>query len=277
MSQIFDFGRIGSRADPDDAPPSLAMRLLASRSGLLVARIGVILLIFVLWQLMSDTLIPAFWISKPSEIFALLGQWLLDGTIWHHAKATLLAMAIGYAMGCAGGVGAGFLLGWFPRVDAVVQPFIVALYSLPKIALAPLLIIVFGIGISSKIALVCVTVGFLVLFNTLSGLRSVDHDVVDALQIMGVDRREIALKVLVPTALPWIFTGMRIAVRYALTATVLGELIAANEGLGYLIDAKAGEFDATGVFAAIILLVVCSVTVTEILTWLESSTSGPQH
>jgi NitT/TauT family transport system permease protein len=162
-------------------------------------------------------------------------------------------------------------------VDAVVQPFIVALYSLPKIALAPLLIIVFGIGISSKIALVCVTVGFLVLFNTLSGLRSVDHDVVDALQIMGADRREIALKVLVPTALPWIFTGMRIAVRYALTATVLGELIAANEGLGYLIDAKAGEFDATGVFAAIILLVVCSVTVTEILTWLESSTSGPQH
>lgn len=263
-----------SRADPDAAPSSPLARLVLSRSGLLAARLLVIALIFVAWELASDSIIPSFWIGRPSEIFQTLGQWLVDGTLWHHAQATLTAMALGYLLGCIGGVGAAFALGFFPSVQAVVMPYVAAVYSIPKIALAPLLIIAFGIGIESKIALAAITVAFLLLYSTLGGLRAVDRDMTEALQLMGASEREIALKVLVPTAIPWIFTGMRIAVRYALTAVVLGELIAANQGLGYLIEANAGEFNATGVFAGILILVVFSVGITEVLTWIEASSSS---
>jgi NitT/TauT family transport system permease protein len=159
-----------------------------------------------------------------------------------------------------------------PFVQRVLTPYLSGLYALPKIALAPLFIILLGIDIESKIALVAITVFFLLLYSTLDGVRDVDRDLVQALTLMGANRREIARKVLAPATLPWVFTGMRIAVRYALTAAILGEVIGANRGIGYLIEASAGQYNATGVFAAVLVLVVCCVGLTELLTRAERST-----
>jgi NitT/TauT family transport system permease protein len=144
------------------------------------------------------------------------------------------------------------------------------LYALPKIALAPLFVIVLGIGIASKVALVAITVFFLVLTSTLDGVRNVDRDLVQALSLMGATRTEVIRKALVPAALPWIFTGMRIAVRYAFSNTLLAELIASNRGIGYLIEYYSGTFDAAGAYAAILVLVMCSVGLTEVLSRIET-------
>src|SRR5262249_7679065 len=125
--------------------------------------------------------------------------------------------------------------------------------------------------------LVAITVFFMLLYSTLDGVRDIDADLVQALELMGAKRREIGRKLLIPGTLPWIFTGMRISVRYALTATILGEVIGANRGIGYLIEASAGQYRSTDVFAAVFVLVVCCVGLTELLTRAETSTrrGGP--
>ena len=157
-------------------------------------------------------------------------------------------------------------------VERVTAPFVSALYALPKIALAPLFVILFGIELESKIVLVVSTVFFLLLYNTLDGVRDIDRDLVEALEVMGATRGEIVRKALIPATLPWIFTGLRIAVRYAFTAAILGELMASNEGIGYLIEAAAGDYNTAGVYAAVIVLVAFSVLFTELLTRTEAST-----
>ena len=260
--------------DRDAAPRPALVRLVLTTPGLVLARLAIVGVVLVAWELASGPLLPKFWLSSPSAIAALLGQWIADGSLWRHLGGTLLAMLIGYAIGCATGVAGGLLLGFMPFVQRVLTPYLAGLYALPKIALAPLFIILFGIDIESKVALVAITVFFMLLYSTLDGVRDVDPDLARTLELMGAKRREIGLKLLIPATLPWIFTGMRISVRYALTATILGEVIGANRGVGFLIEANAGQYNSTGVFAAVFVLVVCCVTLTELLTRAETSSRG---
>jgi len=178
-------------------------------------------------------------------------------------------MSLGYVIGCIAGVTLGLALGCLPTLSRVLSPYIAAFYALPKIALAPLLIILLGIGISSKIFLVAITVFFLVFNNTLEGVRDVDRDLIRSISLMGATRLEIIRKVMIPSALPWIFTAMRISVRYAFTNTLLAELIAANTGLGFLIEFYSGNFNATGAYAAIMAIVCMSVALTGLLMRVE--------
>jgi NitT/TauT family transport system permease protein len=258
----------------DQAPRGRFELWLTSLSGLIVARLLLVGAFLGAWELASGTLISKFWVSNPSSVAKLLWQWIADGSLWPHLEATLLAMGLGYVIGAVLGIGFGLLLGFSPRVQEVVMPYVAGLYALPKIALAPLLVILLGIDIPSKVALVAITTLFLVLYSTRDGLRDVDRDLVGTLQLMGADRGEIVRKVLIPATLPWIFTGLRVAVRYSFTAAVLGELIAANQGVGYLIEANAGLYNATGVFAGVFVIVALSVGITELLTRAEGA-KGP--
>jgi len=245
---------------------------LSTRAGVAVGRAAILIALLGIWELASGTLTSKFWVSSPSAISGMLLKWTNDGSLWVHLRATLSAMMAGYVIGAAGGIVMGLVLGFLPQLQRVLAPYISALYALPKIALAPLFVIVLGIGIESKIALVAITVFFLALYNTLDGVRDVDRDLMRALGLMGATRTEIVRKALIPGTLPWIFTGLRIAVRYALTAAILGELIASNQGIGYLIEFSAGQYNSTGVFAAVSVLVVCSVILTEILRRTEAFT-----
>jgi NitT/TauT family transport system permease protein len=259
-------------ADPDVDPRPPVVRLVLTTPGLIIARLAIIGSLLAAWELASGPLLPKFWFSSPSAVVAMLSKWIADGSLWRHLEATLLAMGVGYAIGCAAGVAAGLALGFMPFVRRVLMPYLAGLYALPKIALAPLFIILFGIDIESKVALVAITVFFMLLYNTLDGVNDVDPDLARGLELMGATTREIAVKLLIPATLPWIFTGMRISVRYALTATILGEVIGANRGVGYLIESNAGVYNAAGVFAAVLVLVVCCVALTELLTRAETST-----
>ena len=244
-------------------------RFVATSSGEAVARVVVLAALLAVWQFAPSPVLR-FWVSGPVDIVVRLWSWVLDGSLWENLEATLAAMALGYAIGTATGVGLGLVFGFLPRLHRVLSPYISALYALPKIALAPLFVILFGIGIESKVALVAITVFFLVLTATLDGVRNVDRDLVRALSLMGATRGEVIGKALVPAALPWIFTGMRIAVRYAFSNTLLAELIASNRGIGFLIEYYSGTFDAAGAYAAILVLVACSVGLTEVLSRVET-------
>ncbi len=241
-----------------------------SNSARVLWRSGLILVLLGYWEYVPISRATKFWLSRPSEIVATAWGWVAEGSLWGHLGATLIVMVAGYVIGCASGIGLGFLLGLLPRLHRVVSPYLAAFYALPKIALAPLFIMLLGIGFTPKITLVAITVFFLVLNSTVDGVRDVDRDQVQALTLMGATRGEVIRKLLLWSALPWIFTSMRIAVRYAFTNTLLAELFAANRGLGYLIQSTSGNFDATGTYAAILVLMIFSVLLTEVLSRLEN-------
>ena len=247
-------------------------RFLSTIAGRTLARMVLAVSLLALWEYQPNPDLR-FWMSGPVEIVGRLWSWMLDGSLWDNVGATLLAMILGYVLGTAGGITLGLLFGLMPRLSRVMAPYITALYAMPKIALAPLFVIVLGIGLESKVALVSITVLFLVLNSTLDGVRNVDRDLIRALSLMGARQSEVIRKVLVPATLPWIFTGMRIAIRYAFTNTLLAELIASNRGIGFMIEYYSGVFDATGTYAAILVLVIMSVGLTELLTEIETSLS----
>jgi NitT/TauT family transport system permease protein len=238
-------------------------------AGLLTARILIFVALLAAWQFASGPLIPKFWISDPVAIGAALWAWTADGSIWQHVGATLLTMALGYGLGGLLGVALGFLLGTFPRALDVVSPVLTGLFCLPKVALLPLFVIFLGLGIASKVVLVMSVVVFLTLYSTIDGVRDVDRDLTDGLRLMGATRFEILTKVVIPSALPWVYTGLRVSVSYALTTTVVGELLSSNKGIGFLIESSANRFNSAAVFAAVVVLVAVSVTITELLIALE--------
>lgn len=252
------------------APP-LTLRFIGSPLGMFAVRLAIAAVFLLAWEFAPVGKSTRFWLSSPSAILAALWGWIVDDSLWWHVGATLHAMTLGYLLGCAIGVAAGFLFGFLPRVHLVLSPYIAALYALPKVALAPLFIVLLGIDIASKVALVAVTVFFIVLSSTLDGVRNVDRDLIRSLALMGATRGETIVKVFVPATLTWIFTGMRISVRYAFTGTLLAELIGANRGLGYLIEFNSGIFNTTGAYAAVVVIVILSVALTETLTTIERS------
>lgn len=261
-------------------PPSVAFdelgpagRIALTPWGLVVIRLLLVVFVLGLWEFGSGRWLNKYWFSSPSAIATTLSRWAADGSLWRHLSTTLTEMGLGYVIGCVAGIVLGLVLGFLPRVHRVVIPYLGGLYCLPKIALAPLFVIVLGIDLGSKVALVGITVFFLVLYATLDGIADLDRDLVESMKLMGASPREVSQKVLIPGCMRWVFSGMRIAVRYAFTAAVLGEVIASNRGVGYLVESYAGQFNSTGVFAAVLLLVLCSLTISELLTRWESSTT----
>lgn len=221
------------------------------------------------WQLVSGRWVAPLWMSRPTDIAGKLGEWLWSGTLAFHLATTALEMALGYVLGALVAIGLGLLLGARPLLGQVLSPFLVALYSVPQVALAPLFVLWFGIDIPSKVALVAATVFFLVFFNTYEGVRTVDPDLVNTLRLMGARERDIFRRVMVPAASLWIFTGLKVSVRYALTTAIVGEMIAGNRGIGYLVSRAAGYFDTTGVFAGTIVLMLCGLLLTGVVSRAE--------
>jgi NitT/TauT family transport system permease protein len=212
--------------------------------------------IIVTWQLISGPLVPEFFISKPSAILAALRQQVLTGNLFFHMGITAAEASVGFTIGALAGVTAGVLLGRITFLSDLLQPFILAFYSLPKIALAPLFILWIGIGIWMKIVLTATVVFFLVFLNTFTGVRSVSRELVAILKLMGASERHVLFKVVLPSAIAWVFAGLRISVPYALIGAIVGELIAANRGLGFVLANATGQFDTAGVFAALIVIML---------------------
>lgn len=245
-------------ASPESAT-SKRIRITVYRVALLAAFLG-------FWQWSSDRLIPAFFISKPTAIYEMLVKWLEDGTLLFHAGITATEALSGFVIGGLAGVIVGTILGRSRTTADLLEPFIMAFYSLPKIALGPLFVMWLGIGLSMKIVLTATVVFFLVFLNTFTGVRNVSRELVAILMLMGANERQILTKLVIPSALTWVFAGLRISVPYALIGAIVGELIASNRGLGYLLAHSAGQFNTAGVFAALVAIVVMA----SLLNWAVS-------
>lgn len=237
-----------------------------------VARLMVLATVLVLWQIGSKTFLNPFFFSSPEAIGGRLVELVTSGELWFHLWVTFQEMAAGFAVGTAVGIAVGLLFGSVPFIGRIFDPFILALYSLPKIALAPLLIIWFGLDMAPKIVLSAMIVFFLVFFNTMNGVRNVDRELIDVVRLMGASRRQVLQKVTMPAALASIFVGLRVSLPYALVGAVTGELIASNKGLGSLIQRSAAYFDTSGVFAALIVLMLITTVLDVGLQRLEART-----
>ena len=220
--------------------------------GVLALLPGIAILAF--WQWSSGRLVKEIYISKPTAVAVRLYELFSSGEIYPHLWVTGQELVMGYVIGVVSGILAGYALGRSPRLAAIFEPYVMGFYGIPKIALAPLFIIWFGIGIWSKVALAAIMVFFLVFYNVYSGVRAVDREMVNLAQVMGANQRQLTWHVYLPAASPYVILGMRMAVPYSVIGVIAGEFTSSMKGLGLFIHEASSTYDPAGVFAGIFIL-----------------------
>jgi len=224
-----------------------------------------------LWEFSSGPLISPLFVSSPSAVVIVFWKWLVSGRLFYHAMITVTEALSGFVIGGLIGMMAGVALGRSKMLADILDPIIMIFYSLPKVALAPLFVMWFGIGIDMKIILTATVVFFLVFLNTYAGVRNVSRELIAILQLMQAQNRHVLTKVILPSAVSWVFTGLRLSVPYALIGAIVGELIAANQGLGYLLSDSSGQFNTAGVFAALLAIVLLAMALNYAVKLLEKA------
>ena len=229
--------------------------------------------VLALWQtLVTAKMIDAFFFSRPSDIAARIATWAITGSLWSHLLVTLEESLLGLVIGAALGIAMGFALARSPFAAAVLDPYIKMLNAVPRVVLAPLFLLWFGLGIWSKVALAVTLVFFVMFFNTYQGVRDADRVIIDNVRMLGASERQLVRHVLIPSALTWIFSSLQTSLGFAMVGAVVGEYLGAARGLGYVISQAEGTFDTTGVFAGMtvlsIVVVIVSTGVTRLERWL---------
>ncbi|UKY48376.1 ABC transporter permease [Streptomyces inhibens] len=227
-----------------------------------------------LWEwLARAAVIDPFNFSMPSKIWDQMTQWALHGTpqgsLWEQIWYTLYEALLGWVIGVIGGVVLGIALGRIRFLADVLGPYIKVLNALPRIVLAPIFLIWFGLGPASKVASAVVLVFFPVFFNAFQGAREVDRNLVANSRILGASNRQVTLQVVIPSATSWIFTSLHVSFGFALIGAIVGEYIGATKGLGLLVAASQGTFNAAGVYAAMVILAVVALLAEGLLAFLE--------
>ena len=243
-----------------------------------LARLVVGVVVLGLWQGLAEAkILNPLLFSTPLNVIARLGAFLggeviYSRTIYNHLAITLEEMAVGYVVGAALGMAVGFALARSHTLSRIFEPYILATYSVPKIALAPLFVLTLGIGITSKWGVVTMEVFFLVFFNTFSGVRNINEEFVQLARVMGARKSQVTRRIILPASLPFIMTGLKMGVPFAMIGAIIGEFIASNQGLGWLILYSASNFDASGLFAAILILVIVVWLLGQLLARVEART-----
>ncbi len=203
-------------------------------------------------------------VARPSLIAADLVDYAASGFMARDLRTTLSEAFLGLFFGAAGGIVVGLLFGYLGTVAAVFEPIMVALNSLPRITVAPILILWFGLSMTSKVVLSLFTVFFVIFFNTFLGVRTVDPDLVKAVRVMGGGPRDVARMVVIPSVASWIFAALRTSVSFALTGAVVGEFVGSTGGMGYRMLLASGLLHTERVFAIMLLLMVVGVSLVQI-------------
>jgi NitT/TauT family transport system permease protein len=222
------------------------------------SRVLVFVVVLGLWQLADNRLLPDYLISSPTSVAATLWQYLtgVQPGIWEDISVTGEELVLGYLLGVAGGIAVGLLLGYWRIGAAIFNPLITAINGIPKIALAPLFLIWFGIGVESKVAIASMTVFFVMFYNSYMGVTTMPTNLVNVLRVMGANRYTIIRKVTLPQISVPMLSGMKSSVPFAMIGVVVGEFIASQDGIGYLINNATQKFDSATVFAGIVVLML---------------------
>jgi NitT/TauT family transport system permease protein len=242
-----------------EASQGHAKAIKRHRMAVLVGRIGVLIVALLAWEMCARwSLIDESIVSRPSAIATRLFELALSGRLLTDVSVTLYETFAGLVIGAVLGIAAGASMTFGKLVPEILEPYIIALYSLPRIALAPLFIVWFGIGVGSKIAVGASMVFFLTLLSTYMGMKQTDTTLLLAVKALGATRRQLLLKVCVPYAVPWIISSLKTGIGMALIGTIVGEFIASSKGIGWYISYTGGQFDATGIMAGIVVLMLIS-------------------
>ena len=210
------------------------------------------------WQLLVSTgVVSRHVLPLPSSIPAALIDLVSTGVLFENLLTTLVEAATGFAIATIVGLTLGGLIAEFRLIERIVYPYLIALQTMPKIALAPVLLVWFGFGLGSKIAVAAVISLFPILVNTIAGLKGCDQGRLDVLRALGASRWDCFRLVKLPNALPFVFAGLSTAVMFALTGALVGEFVGASHGLGYLIIQANNLMDIPKVFA--VLIILCAI------------------
>lgn len=258
-------------SDAEKSKPQI--QPVAKRAGAinttLIWQIVILVVVLGSWEIMSGRLFDSFWVSKPSLIVAYIYNWVVNGDFMRHLSATMTEILVGYSLGAAFGLALGLPIGRMEKTAKILDPFLLALNGIPRVALAPLFVIWFGIGITPKIVLVFTLVFFVVFYNSYAGVRSVERRYVDLAWVMGARSFSLFSKVILPAAMPYIILGLKLSIPYAVIGAIIGEFIASSEGLGYKIQLETSIYNTTGTMGGIIVLMILVVLLNSILAWIE--------
>lgn len=219
----------------------------------------------------QNTIFDPFFISRPSLIGARIWQWMQPGknAIWPHLASTLYATGLGLLVGTASGFAVGVMLAQSRFWAKVLNPFIVSMNSMPRIAFVPLITMLFGLGLASKVVTAWFMVFFLVFFNTYKGANSVEQELVNFCRTLGGRRSQILWRVRIPTAAAWTFASLPNAISFALIGVVLAEFVGSTTGVGYLLTTALATLNATDMFASIVILSLVGVGLVYLISAIE--------
>jgi NitT/TauT family transport system permease protein len=237
--------------------------------GVNLARVAIIGGFLLLWEIASGNWIEPFLVSSPSRIFFSLISGYRDGDLLQHTWVTFQEIAIGFPIGAISGIALGYAFGRSRLLAEIFEPIIIGLNGIPRTALAPLFIVWLGIGLWSKVGVVFLLTFFLNFFNTYTGMRQMDQEYVDLANLMGVKGWKLTLKVILPAISPYVFTGIRTSIPFAVIGAIVGEFVAATEGVGFFIRMSAGIFKTADVFVGIIVLMIMVIIMDRIAELIE--------
>ena len=233
--------------------------------------------LFVFWHVATHpTLIPplyfdnphkaAFFFGQPLEVLARIWEWFSSGSIYEHLGVTLMETALAFLIGTGSGLVIGLWLALSPIAATLLDPYIKAVNSMPRVILAPIFGVWFGLGMASKVALGVTLVFFVVFFNVYQGVREVSPTVLANARMLGASERQLLRHVYVPSAMSWVFASLHNSVGLAFVGAVVGEYLGSSRGVGYLILQAEGTFDINSVFAGILVLTLFAL----LLDWAVS-------
>ena len=246
-----------------------------SRARLLLLQILVAVALIGAWHVVSNYPVVGdvknirFFFSTPGDVALRVWKFFYTGVIWKHLWVTLEETLLAFVIGAGSGVAIGFWFARQPLVAAVFDPYVKMANALPRVVLAPIFMLWFGLGIWSKVALGVTLVFFIVFFNVYQGVKEVSPVVLANARMLGMNERQLLRHVYWPSALSWMFSSLHTSVGFALVGAVVGEYLGAASGLGYLIHEAEGTFDVTGVFAGMVVLSAFVLVVDYAVTLIE--------
>ncbi len=232
-------------------------------------RIAILAALIGIWQLIAMAA-GSLWVSTPASVLGRYRDLLGDGTLVRNSLITLREAGVGLVLGTVIGLAVGILVSRAPKiVSQAIDPYILGAYSLPRVALAPFFILWFGIGLTSKVALVVSVVAFVVLFNVRQGIEAIDPVMTDALRSMRAGRWQSIRYVVIPSVVPWLMAAIKISVGMALVSAVVGELIGSTEGLGWYMTQSMNQFDITGGITALLTMAILAMLMYAVVGLIE--------
>jgi ABC-type nitrate/sulfonate/bicarbonate transport system permease component len=230
-----------------------------------------VLLLIGSWEFVLTYVFPVdpFFFTKPSLIAAAFYEQIQSSKLWHDLAVSSQAFIWGFTSAVIVGIPVGLVMGWRRRVEYSLDPFLTALYASPLVALAPLFIIVFGVGVLGKAALVFLLSVFPFVFNTFAGVKSTDSLLISVIRSFGGSEKDLYLKVILPSTMPYIIAGARLAIGRGLVGIIVGEFYAASEGIGFAISQAGDTYRLPDMFVGIIILSLIAIVLTELMRKLE--------